>query len=143
MSAGAYPGFIASGNIQPARIVVGATTPAVGNADVAFTVKTAPDATTMPVGISAEYTRYAPGTAWDNGYIAQDGQDLKVYQDGELCTVEIGADIVAMSLISADQDGSGRAVPCTGTNYYAAQALNPGWFVSGTRIRARVVRGQI
>jgi hypothetical protein len=133
MAAPAQIGFKAGGNISPSRFV---------ESNDEFTVTQCSEAATKPpTGISPEYTRYAPGTAWDDGYVATNGKDLRVYQDGELCMLQTGnTAITGGDFLMSDAQGCG--IPVTTGKYYGAQAMQSS-DASGKRVQVKVVRGYL
>ena len=125
------PGLVASGNISPCRICV---------MDGEWSVAQATNGTTEPCGVSGPWPRYAPGTAWDDGFIAQAGQDCPVYTDGEGAMVEAGNAITGGNYIMSDANG--RAIPATAGQYFVGQALESAT-ASGQRIRTKLIRGHV
>jgi len=125
------PTLLAGGNISPCRIC---------KMSGEWGVIQATDGNTEPCGISGPWTRYAPGTSFDTGYIAAAGQDCPVYTDGEGAMVEAGAAITGGNYIMSDANG--RAITCTAGSYYVGQALESA-AGSGNRIRVKLQRGFI
>lgn len=123
-------GFRAGGNVSPARFV---------KINGEYTV-TQCGAGEMPVGISQEYVRYAPGTAWDDTYAATSGQYLLVYQPGALCAIDAGHTVTAGDFLKSDANG--RGITAGAGDKYGAQALESS-SGSGDRIRVRVAQGEL
>jgi len=121
--------YYAGGNIAPARFVC---MPDSGGMTNDYTAIQASDPT-LPtlIGISPPYTRYAPGTPFDNGYSATAGQDIMVNSAPENCEIECGAAVQSGDLLMTDSNG--RAVTCTTTKYFGARALSTA-SASGTRV---------
>ena len=127
----ATPGLQAGGNISPARVVI---------MSGEWTVTQASDGDTLPCGVSGPYTRYAPGTAWDDGYIAQSGDEVPVFTNGEIASVEAGAAITGGNFVMAN--AAGRVIPATTGKYFVGEALESATTAaSGTRIRVRIQPG--
>lgn len=93
---------LAGGDISPSRIVVGDTTDD-------YQVIQATNATVRPVGVSGENTRFAPNSPWDDGFHAQDGDEAKVYQNGQICLVKVGSGGIANEE-RVKSDGTGQAI---------------------------------
>lgn len=84
----ANPRYIARGNILPSTIVKIDTTSGHN-----FGVIAATATSDKPVGIAQAGTHDAPGTNGAGTYAASDGQEIRVYGDGEECLGLAGAAI--------------------------------------------------
>ena len=125
----ASPSFKAGGDIAPSRFVKG------GSSD--FTVVQA-TANALVLGISFEGTQEPPIPGYSTPLAASDGEQLKVYGEGEECLVEAGGTIAAFGEVKSDANGKAVAVATTGTTVQeiAAVALEGG--ASGELIRVRI-----
>lgn len=121
--------YKASGNISPCRFVVLSDQWTVAQADA--TPSTAPF-------VSLYWSQYAPGTPFDDGYIATDGDPVGVMQVEGETNIDTGLPVTAGNYLKPDANG--RAIPATSGAYYGAQALESA-SASGVRIRCRVVGG--
>ena len=86
-------------------------------------------------GISMQGNRYAPGTPFDHGFCATDGDDVMVYTEGADIMLELGGVAEAGSRLGPDSEGRGIQ-PLAGRPH-SAVALEAG--VPGQRIRVRSV----
>lgn len=125
----ASPSFKAGGDIAPSRFVKG------GSADHTVVQGTA-NATT--IGISMEGTQEPPIPGYTTPLAASDGEQLKVYGEGEECLVEAGGTIAAFGEVKSDANGKAVAIATTGTTVQniAAIALEGG--ASGELIRVQI-----
>jgi len=118
------------GTINPARFVVGSA-----YADDSVEQATANART---IGVAQEWSHDAPipGASTD---AATSGEQVKVYDLGETCLLELGGTVSRFGLLKADNDGKGVAVATTGTTIQqiGAQALQAG--VSGNLVRVQVL----
>lgn len=88
------------------------------------------------IGISAEGSRYAPGTPADTGVAATDGDSIRVYGFGEICSLELGTGgVVRNGLLKSDANGKGIAT--TAGDEAGAVALESG--AAGERVRVQVI----
>lgn len=124
------PGLWAGGNISPARFVVPTTQP--------YFVIQAVNATVQPAGVSGEFVRYAPGTPFDDGFIATASQQVLVHGPLEQCNIETGASFNPMVYLKSD--GNGRAILATTGTYVGARAFE-GSTASGQRIKCQPMQG--
>lgn len=99
-----------------------------------------------PIGVAQEGSYYAPGlnglTAAQLATAAPDGKELRVYGDGEVGLLIVGANVSGENLLKPDANGFG--VPVDYTNTSAAQAYGFRTFetaVSGNLVRGRVELG--
>jgi hypothetical protein len=99
----ANPNWIAGGNIYPATIVTN-----VGQAEE--TVVQATSSSVPYVGIAQEGTYYAPGVVGSTTYAAVSGQELRVFQDGEVALCVSDTTITAGQSIKSDSVGFGTPV---------------------------------
>lgn len=79
------------------------------------------------VGISADWTRYTPGSPADDGYHAIAGEAVTLYGPFQRCLLALGATAVTDVTIPLTTDANGKGVPfapAAGTvSYYGALAL--------------------
>ena len=124
--------YVAAGNISPSRFVKydSAVGKVVANAT----------ATTLPTGVSGEWTRNTPLTGYDDGYHAISGENCRVYCDNEECWLELGGTVTYGDKLIASTAGVG-ITSVTDKDAYGAIALQSG--VSGQLIRVKVIRGYI
>lgn len=131
-----HPQFWAAGTIRPCRAVKIEPT-----ADHDFGVLEA-DANEWCVGISQEGTHDAPGLAGSSGNAAEDGDQITVHGDGEVCLWQkASTNINYGDLLVPDADGCAVPAASTGTTIQnvLAEALETST-VTGAKIRVRVVR---
>lgn len=129
------PGKTANGNISPRRFLTSVT--GSGNANK---VVQASAATAMIVGISANTTRFPPGSPADDGYCAVSGEPVPYHGIGHICDLDIGGTVSnAGVFLSADSSGKGVSTALAdGTEqFYGALALETG--VDGDTIRVYVI----
>jgi hypothetical protein len=116
--------LVANGNVAPGRFL----TLVSGNANFGLAVQ-ASASTQLIVGVSERWTRYAPGTGDDDGYIAVAGENLSYRGPGQIAELQLGGAVSNGNvLLSADADGKGVAsAPADGVaTYYGAVALQAG-----------------
>lgn len=126
------PTWMALGDISPARFVIPSTTD--------FCVTQATGGTVEPAGISYEFTRYAPNTPFDTGFVASSGQHVQIYSEAQMCNIESGASF--NSGVRLKPDGNGRGILATTGTYYGALALQ-GSNASGQRTKVQVLGGYL
>lgn len=105
--------LIAEGNIAPRRVVMK------GTGDFGCLQSTATPGS-PPLGISSEALRRGPNSANDDGFAAITGEEIRVYQLGELALADAGNTISAWDFVKPDANG--RIVTATTGNYYVGQA---------------------
>lgn len=121
--------YVANGNIGPSRFVKLDTT-APGKVLEATT-------NDKMCGISQAGTRRAPQTGIDDGYAAIAGENIQVFEPGDVCWVEAGGTIAIDDRLEATTDG--KAVTTTTDNdWVGAKALQSG--VSGQLIKVEVLQ---
>jgi len=124
------PTFMAGGNIVPSRFVK-------WNLGEDNTVIQA-TANAKIQGIAQEGSREAPIPSVSTVYAAQDGEEIHVYGQGEVCLLELGGTVAAADDLKSDANGKGVVVTAgTTTQEVGAQALQSG--VSGEKIRVQVL----
>jgi len=125
----ASPSFKAGGDIAPSRFVKGGS--------AAHTVIQA-TANAVTIGISFEGTQEPPIPGYSTALAASDGEQLKVYGEGEECLIEAGGTIAAFGEVKSDANGKAVAAAATGTvvQQVAAIALEGG--ASGEFIRVQI-----
>lgn len=124
--------FKAAGNIYPCRFVKLDTTQ--NNAVLQSTAATSP-----PFGVSQEGTDKVAVTGLiTSTYAAVDGENLRIFQPGEVCLIEASAAITAGDLLKADSNG--KAATATAATYYGARALEAA-SAAGEKILVRVETG--
>lgn len=119
------PNLTAGGNISPARFIT------LDTSTFQYALQ-ASAATQFLVGVSANQTRYAPGSPADDGYCAIAGESLRYHAAGQIGWLKLGGTVSnPRVLITTDSSGQGVATaPSDGTTvYYGAMALRAG--VSG------------
>lgn len=113
---------VAGGNIRPCRILVLDTT----NEDK---VVEATGVTVPMIGISANATKYPPGSTEDNGYLAQTGDAVSYRGPGMQAQVLSGAAITRLDY-PLTSDSQGRAISRSIPNPLgASNAYVPTWIV--------------
>lgn len=118
-------GYIANGTVRPSRFVKLDQT-------AAFHVLEA-DAAEQVIGISDEGSRGAPGVGSANAALA--GDPLKVYQETDVCLLEIGSGgCDEDDYLKSDADGKG--VAASAGDSVGARALQPA--IEGDLIRVKV-----
>lgn len=108
----------ATGNITPSSFVKIDTT---SDGDCALA-----GSNDETIGISAEHTRNAPGTAADDGYTAISGESVAIYGPGQICLLKVGSGGLARGgKVISDGSGLGVAAATTGTaiQWIGARAL--------------------
>lgn len=135
-SALTMPNFIAGGNVARCRFISRHST--------GFnTVIQASAATQLLVGISADWTKYPPGSVSDtaiSGLHAQTGDQVSYHGPLQMCLLELGGTVSDPRIpLTSDADGKGVATaPSDGTTvYYGALPLEAG--VSGDKIKVWVL----
>lgn len=98
--------FVAGGDIRPSRFV---------NLDAtAEGVVLEADAGEDIYGISHEGTHRPPYASLDDGLVAIAGENVRVYEDGEICFLEIGTGGCTVNgRLKADADGKGVTASTT------------------------------
>lgn len=110
----------AGGNISPKRFCTLV-------AGVPNRVVQASAVTQILVGVSADWTRYTPGSPADDGYHAVAGEAVTLYGPFQRCLLALGATAVTDATIPLTTDANGKGVPAApaaGTvRYYGALPL--------------------
>lgn len=76
--------------------------------------------------VSWEGTKYAPGTAADNGYAAESGDGITLYGPGSVCLLAVGSGgWTAGDLLKSDANGNGVTTTASGDKI-GAVALETG-----------------
>ncbi len=113
----------AGGNISPKRFCTLV-------AGVPNQVVQASNKNQILVGISADWTRYTPGSPADDGYHAISGESVTLYGPFQRCLLTLGATAVTDVTIPLTTDANGKGTPfapAAGTvAYYGALALRLG-----------------
>lgn len=101
----------ANGNVSPRRFIVPVASAGNGQRAVQASGSTLPY-----LGISQDWTRFPPGSAADDGYIAIAGEPLPYAGPGMTTNLDIGA-TCANCTVPVKSDGSGKGTPMllTGT----------------------------
>lgn len=104
MSLAGGVGLMAAGDIAPCRFVKRVTTAGQANDGK---VQEATALADKVLGISQEGTRNVPYSSLNDGLAAKDGENLKVYQPGDLCLLELigGAGVTRGDRITVDSAG--------------------------------------
>lgn len=110
MSLAGGEGMLAAGNINPCRFVKRVLTAGQANDG---TVQEASALADKVVGVSQEGTRRAPIASYTNdGYAAISGENIKVFQPGDICLLELTAAAVTrgdrLTVDSVGATGKGR-----------------------------------
>lgn len=127
------PQWVAGGNIAPSRFVMNIKTED-------FTCVQA-TANLKVVGISMEGTREAPIPSVSTSLAAEDGENLQVYGNTEICLLELGGTVVSGDDLKSDADGKGVVSAQGSTSQQiGAVALQAG--VSGNLILVQVQIGE-
>jgi hypothetical protein len=114
------PQLVAGGNISASRFV----SPDLGTD---FSVVQASAANQRVIGISQSGTREAPIPAVTTPYAAQDGEQLRVHGEGEVCLLTLGATVAAFDQLKTDANGKGVVITAgTTTQEIGAVALQSG-----------------
>ena len=122
-------GYEAGGDIGPAVFVMRSTTE--GNVVLEAT------AGAQILGISQRWTRNPPYSSLDDGLAAIDGEGLRVFIQGEVCGLLLGAAVTAGDRLKATTDGKGIAA--TSGDEFGAVAHRDG--VEDEIIEVTVERG--
>lgn len=93
-------GWVANGNLTPSRFVKIDVT-----VDGKVVVAVVGD---LPIGVTQQGTRRPPYAGLNDGFCAIAGEQVRVYQVGEVCGVEAGAAVTRGDRIAPD--ASGRAI---------------------------------
>lgn len=104
--------FVAGGNITPSRFVKLSTT-----AD--NTVLQA-GAGERCIGVSQQGTRNPPYGALDDGFCAIASEELRVFQDGEICPLTVGAAVTRGDRLKSDANGKGITAAANDPHYAIA-----------------------
>ena|SRR5579859_2244988 len=120
--------YIAGGNIAPSVFVTPDTTVPGGQVVQAA-------ATDKVVGISQPGTRQAPLPGLDDGYCAIATQGLVVYDENDVCWLQIGGTVTVGDFLKPTTGGVGITTTTDG-DFYGARALESG--VSGDLINVEV-----
>lgn len=120
---------VANGNIRPSRFVKLDTT-AVGKVLEA-------DSAEKTWGISQSGTRRAPQTGIDDGYCAIAGENLQVFEPGDVCWLEAGGTIAIDDFLTPDADGCGVATTSDNA-LVGAKALQAG--ATGQLLKVQVIQ---
>lgn len=98
----------ATGNVTPSSFIKIDTT---SDGDCALA-----GANEQTIGVSHDYTRNAPGTSADDGYIAISGETVPIYGPGQIALVKTGTGGVTRGgWVKSDAAGLAVAVATTGT----------------------------
>jgi hypothetical protein len=125
--------YVAGEDLEPCRFVKRSTTED-------NTVVYADDGTAAIVGITFNGTKDAPIPLNTTGYVAEDGDPVRVYGPGDRCEVELGETITAANLnLTATTDG--KAVAATSGNFVGAIAERAA--SSGENVWVQVVQFDI
>jgi hypothetical protein len=117
MSANVFT-YIARGTIKPCRIV---TTDG-GSLSV---IQAGASPSVLPTGVSSEASRRAAGSAFDDGNAAITGEEIRVYQLGDLPVLcEIGSAVNGGDWLTSDVNG--RGITATTGQFCVGQALEAG-----------------
>lgn len=126
--------YVASGDVPVSRFVKP------GGAQFTATTAASGD---KPIGVAFEGSYYAPGlvglTAAQLATCAPDGKEFRVYGDGEVGLLIVGANVSGENLLKSDANGFG--VPVDYTNTSAAQAY--GFRTMETAVSGNLVRGRV
>jgi hypothetical protein len=128
--------FLAGGNISPRRFVV-------QNTDDFTVVQSDATPGKPPAGVSQPGVQGAPGTPFDDGYAANDGDHVLVWGLGEQCDLDVGDNSGNPgTFLKPDANGRGVAFEwdSSGEQHYGARA-EEGWTSSGTAVRVTIVYG--
>lgn len=98
--------FTANGNVSPRRFIVPVT--GAGNGQLAIQ---ASGRTRALVGISADFTRFPPGSPQDDGYVAIANEALPYHGPMEICNLDIGSTAVTDCAIPLTSDSDGKGLP--------------------------------
>ena len=113
---------VSGGNIRRCRVVYLSDD---------FTVKelSTPSNTGAPLGISQEFCRKAPGTAFDTSlHAAASGDELLVYTDGSIALAECGNTVTAGTPVT--HDATARVIDTIfGVNTGTSFGISWGWEV--------------
>lgn len=122
-------GLVATGNIAPSRFVK--LSGSFGAAQAA--------ADDRPIGISGEYTK-----RHDSTLHAESGDQVLVYGLGQVCLLEVSANVAAGQLLKSDANGAGVPVATNATptqQWFGAVALESR--SSGELCRVQVIIGNV
>lgn len=129
--AGPGPSFTAGGTITPMCFVKSSTTQdnqvlLCGSGD-------------KPIGISQPEQRWAPWAPIQDGNAAKQGENIRVWTEGEVCWLILGAGgCTAGDYLKPDANGNGVTSSSDG-DIYGAQALEKG--TVGQQVRVQVLNG--
>src|SRR5574343_445893 len=114
------PNLIAgSGGIYPSRFVQ-------LDSSNDFTVIQA-TAGSQILGVSQEGTNYAPLSNLSvSGYAAAEGENIKIYGDGDICLVQCAEAVTRGDLLESDGNGKAAPVDGSGQEYIGGIALQSG-----------------
>ena len=120
--------YLASGDIQPCRFV---------KTDADFSIAEA-NANEKLFGISQEGTRTAPIPDTSETLAAKVGEECRVFQDGEVCLLQLGDTVTADQDLKSDSDGAGVPALTTGTTVQQIGAVALQGGAVGEKILVRV-----
>lgn len=122
--------YLADGNIRTCRFVK-------NSGDFLLTEA---DANDKLFGISQEGTNKAPIPDVTTDYAAEAGQELRVFQDGEVCLLQLGDTVTVDQDLKSDSDGKGVPALTTGTTVQqiGAVALQGGAADEKILVRVRI-----
>ncbi len=113
------PNLTAQGNVRPSRWIKSHATIFQGGIEATDCTEVAG----FLLGISEAWTRYAPGSLADDGYIAIAGEALSFRGPGQIALLELGVAVTAPNvLVTTHTDGTGKPlapVAATVTQYGA------------------------
>jgi hypothetical protein len=127
--------MLANGTINPSRFVM------VDTSDDNKVIQATTNAKCL--GIATEGSNYPPlDDIVSTNYAAIAGQELRVYEPGEICLIETGDVVTAGDYLKADSDGKAVPILTTGTTLqrYGAQAMQAAT-VAGQKILALILIG--
>lgn len=117
--------YIAAGNILPSIFVSQATATSAATATGQFAVTAATGTGTPIIGISQPGTRGPVGTPFDDGYAANAGNQIAIYDNSYTDDVLLllGQPVTAGDMLTSDTSGRGIPVTATSGAWFGAQAL--------------------
>lgn len=128
--------FVAAGNIAPCRFV---TRSGAGNSVVQADAGSVAEGDPV-IGISQQGQRNINWAPLQDGYCAIDGENLRVYQEEEVCLLELGGTIAFGQYLKSDANGKG-VIADTDKDRFGAIAQEAG--VSGQQIKVQVRIGMM
>jgi len=122
--------YLASGDIRPCRFCKQSGDFAMAEAD----------ANDKLMGISQEGTRSPPIPDTSETLCAKSGEEFRMFQDGEICLLQLGDTVVADQDLKSDSDGLGVPALTTGTvvQQCGAVALQGGALNEKILVRVRI-----